>query len=224
MSKGLTFITGFGWQKALDLNSTTSFSSNANTHPQGLVDRDYGYADFHRTARLTGSFNYALPSLSKSRGLGYLVNGWQANSIITLQTGPPLTVRAGVDNAFSGINIDRVDLAGDPKLDGGRPRGEQIARWFNTAAYRDNAPGTFGTLGRNTQIGPGTANVDFSMFKSFKMPFRESHTLEFRGEFFNVFNRPNLNPPNVTRTSNLFGVITSAADPRILQSGLRYAF
>ena len=83
---------------------------------------------------------------------------------------------------------------------------------------------TFGTLGRNTERGPGTAVVDFSAFKNFPMPYAESHKLEFRFEAFNLFNRANLGNPNTTFTSTVFGRITSAGDPRILQLGLRYSF
>jgi hypothetical protein len=66
--------------------------------------------------------------------------------------------------------------------------------------------------------------VDFSTFKNFAMPFNESHKLEFRAEFFNLFNRVNLGNPNTSRSSTLFGRITTAGDPRILQFGLRYFF
>ena len=61
------------------------------------------------------------------------------------------------------------------------------------------------------------------VIKGFSMPF-EGHKLEFRAEFFNVINRVNLGNPNTTLTNALFGRITSAGDPRIIQLGLRYAF
>ena len=146
------------------------------------------------------------------------------NGIVTLQSGAPITIATGVDNSFSGIGQDRVDIVGDPRLDSGRPKADQIARWFNTAAFRENAAGTFGTLGRNTERGPGLSVVDFSAFKNFPMPYAESHKLEFRFEVFNLFNHANLGNPNTTLTSSVFGRITSAADPRILQLGLRYSF
>ena len=146
------------------------------------------------------------------------------NGIVTLQTGAPYTVSTGVDNSYSGIGQDRVDIIGDPELSGDRSRGEEIAAWFNKAAFRDNAPGTFGTLGRNTMQGPGLATFDASLFKAFRMPWLEGHRLEFRAEGFNVLNRVNLNNPNATRSSSLFGQVTGAGDPRILQLGLRYAF
>ena len=113
---------------------------------------------------------------------------------------------------------------GNPDLDNSRPRGERIAKWFNTAAFAASAPGTFGNLGRNTGRGPVPLNLDLSMFKAFLMPFAEGHRLEFRGEFFNAINRVNLGNPNTTLTNALFGRVTSAGDPRIIQLGLRYSF
>jgi hypothetical protein len=63
-----------------------------------------------------------------------------------------------------------------------------------------------------------------SLFKAFPMPFSERHRVEFRAEFFNALNRVNLGNPNANFTSTLFGRITSASDPRIIQLGLRYSF
>jgi hypothetical protein len=224
MSANLTFLAGFSWQKTMDLNSGTAFEGNGGTHPYGSIERDYGVSNFHRAARFTGSFNYQLPSPARSGFLKYVANGWQMNGIITLQSGAPLTIATGVDNSFSGIAQDRVDIIGNPDLGSDRPKAEQIARWFNTGAFRENAAGTFGTLGRNTARGPGLSVVDFSAFKNVVMPYAESHKLEFRFEVFNLFNHANLGNPNTTFSSTVFGRISSAADPRILQLGLRYSF
>jgi len=109
-------------------------------------------------------------------------------------------------------------------VSGDRSKGERIAQWFNTNAFSLNAPGTFGTAGRALLRGPGSATLDFSAFRKFTMPYLEGHSLEFRGEFFNLFNRANLNVPNSSRSSSVFGRITSAGEPRIVQLGLRYAF
>lgn len=224
MGSNLTFLAGFSWQKTMDLNSGTAFEGNGGTHPYSSIDRDYAVSAFHRAARFTGSFNYRVPSMVRSGALRYATDGWHLNGIVTLQSGAPLTIATGVDNSFSGIAQDRVDIVGDPQLESGRPKSEQIARWFNTAAFRENAAGTFGTLGRNTERGPGLSVVDFSAFKNFALPYAESHKLEFRFEVFNLFNHANLGNPNTTLTSSVFGRITSAADPRILQLGLRYSF
>ncbi len=224
LAAGLTFLAGYSWQKSLDLLSGTAFEGNGNTHPFGSLERDHAVSSFDRAGRFIASFNYALPSPAGSGALRQVFGGWQTNGIITLQTGGPMTISTGVDNSLSGIGQDRVDIIGNPALPGGRPRGEKILRWFNTDAFAQNATGTFGTLGRNTERGPGFSTVDFSAFKSVRMPFAESHSLEFRGEFFNFLNGVNLSSPNTSRTSSLFGRITGAGEPRILQFGLRYGF
>jgi hypothetical protein len=221
-SSGLTFLAGYSWQKSLDLLSNTAFEGNGNTHPYDLIDRDYGPSNFDRRGRFTGSFNYTLPGIGQG-ALNAVFGGWQTNGIITLQTGGPLTIFNGVDISYTGIGQDRVDIIGDPDMPGGRSRGERILQWFNRSAFAQPAPGTFGTIGRNTLRGPGLAAVDFSVFKSFQMPW-ESHRIEFRSEFFNLFNRANFNNPNTSRINALFGRITSAGEPRIVQLGLRYSF
>ena len=224
LAAGLTFLAGYSWQKSLDTISSSSaggsFGSDT-THPLSQLESDYGLSDFNRTSRFVSSFNYSMPS--PQGGLRHVLGGWQTNGIITLQSGGPLTIFSGIDNSLSGIGLDRADIIGNPELSGDRSRGEQILQWFNTSAFAVNAPGTYGSVGRNTLTGPGLATVDFSAFKRFQFPF-EGHSLEFRAEFFNLFNRVNLNNPTTNRSSGVFGQITSAGEPRIIQFGLRYAF
>jgi hypothetical protein len=224
LARGLTFLAGYSWQKSLDVTSSTAFEGNSNAYPFGSHAKDYGVSDYHRTGRFTGVFTYELPFASGRGPARLLFGGWQLNGVLTFQTGAPLNILTGVDNSFSGIGQDRVDIVGNPKLPGDRPRQEKIRRWFNTAAFKENAPGTFGTLGRNTERGPGLASVDLSIFKSFPMPWREVHRVEFRAEFFNALNRVNLGNPSTVFTSPIFGQITAAGDPRILQVALRYSF
>lgn len=221
---GLTFLTGFSWQKTMDLASASAFEGNLGAYPYGQILKDYGPSDFNRKARFTTSFNYQLPGPGGKGAAHYFIGGWQLNGIITMQTGGPLNITAGADNSFSGIGGDRVDVVGDWHLDSGRSHFDKVRMFFNTAAFRSNAPGTFGQLGRNALVGPGLANVDLSIFKSFPMPYKESHRVEFRAEFFNALNRVNFSNPTTSYTSAVFGQITSAGDPRILQFGLRYAF
>jgi hypothetical protein len=222
-ARGLTFLAGFSWQKSLDIASNTAFEGDLGAYPYGSIMKDYAVSDFNRKARFTGSFNYEIPG-PKTGAIRYLAADWQINGILILQTGAPLTISTGFDNSFSGINHDRVDIIGDPALSGDRGRGAQILQWFNTAAFTPNAPGTFGTLGRNTLVGPGFANMDVSVFKAISMPYSERHKVELRAEFFNALNRVNLNNPTTSYNSSIFGRITGTGDPRIIQLGLRYSF
>ena len=103
----------------------------------------------------------------------------------------------------------------------GRDRGQLIDRFFNPAAFKA-AAGLYGTAGRNILYGPGAITWDFSGFKYFRVT--ERHRVEFRAEFFNGFNRVNLNAPNATLTSPSFGRILGAGPARVVQFGLKYQF
>jgi hypothetical protein len=109
---------------------------------------------------------------------------------------------------------------------------QTIARFFNTDAYVDRvgvAPGAtppvfrYGTAGRNTVIGPGITSLDVSLNKFFR--FREHHTIEFRGEFFNLPNTPIFGQPGTTLRTATYGVISATRiDSRQIQLALKYSF
>jgi hypothetical protein len=111
-----------------------------------------------------------------------------------------------------------------------------IQEWFNTSAFVSIpltgplANGQWGNSGRNILQGPGTKNVDFSVFKNFQVA--ESKVLQVRGEFFNLFNTPQFNNPSATAPTpaasgtmlvpnitagSAFGTISSAGSPTTFQ-------
>ena len=121
------------------------------------------------------------------------------------------------------MGLDRADyIGGNPSLDSGRPHGQLIAQYFNTAAFAPNAIGTFGNSGKNILRGPRFFGADLGLLKTNKITDRVSS--QFRAEFFNVFNNVNFNLPNANVSSASFGQITSAGDPRILQLALKLQF
>ena len=90
-------------------------------------------------------------------------------------------------------------------------------------AFALNAPGTFGTAPRNLLRNPAFFNLDLTLQKAF--PIVELRRLQLRADFFNLFNNVHLNPPGSNLSStNTFGKITSAGDPRIIQLALRFEF
>ena len=221
-----TVTTSYTFGKAKDYQSNIiSHGQSSFTNP---FDRSYDYAlaDFDRTHRFVGSFLYQLPYLKdSSTPLRLVAGGWQLNSIVTLESGVPFTVITGADTSLDGVGADRPNLIGTPELDTGRPRGEQVAKYFNTAAFQTGTPGTYGTAGRNLLRGPGNATVDFSALKNFDMPgFGEDAYLQLRVEAFNLFNRANFGNPVNNILAATFGRITTAGEPRILQFGIRYVF
>jgi hypothetical protein len=128
---------------------------------------------------------------------------------------------SGEDRSRTGIGNDSADLVSKPGYTSGS-RGQRVAQWFPTSSFVPAALGTFGNAGRNILIGPGNFNVDFSVLKN--IPVTEHRRLQYRAEFFNLFNHALLGNPGTTLGSPSFGRITSAGDPRILQMALKLYF
>jgi len=219
LSRGVTLLANYTWSKMIDDSSADGNS------PANPFDRrnQRGPSNFDITHRVVGSFIWQLPQLKGQAAIVRQVLGnWETNGLVTLESGPAFTVTSGKDNSGSGINSDRADLIGDPYLTLDRPRGDVIARYFNTAAFTQNAAGTFGTAGRGILRGPGNASVDFGLIKAIRL--NEQHRVQFRAEVFNLFNRVNLSNPNANQSANNFGKITGAGAPRVIQLALKYAF
>src|SRR5262249_19137446 len=151
-----------------------------------------------------------------------LIGGWNLNAIASMNTGQPFTVTSGGDNALTGAGSQRADLVGDPYFLGGRNHRGMIAQYFNPPAFFAHPLWTDGMLGRNTFIGPAYANLDLGVVKDFAP--QERFKAQLRFEMFNSLNHANFALPAGSRTSGTFLQITSAADPRILQLALRFAF
>lgn len=221
MSRGLSLIAGFRLAKSIDQSSESVFWTGNYSTSNPFADRGLSSYDIHR--QLVGSFVWQIPS---PRGLGVLgrhaLAGWSLSGIVLVRDGFPFTVFSGIDNNFNGLSGDRADQVADWRLPADRPKGEWLLRYFNPAAFTLNAVGTNGNTGRNALRAPGFANFDVSLAKAFTL--RESHRIDFRAEFFNLPNRANFGAPAATVTSTIFGRITSAFDPRILQFALKYSF
>lgn len=150
------------------------------------------------------------------------LGGWSLGGIVTLTAGRPFNINVNGDPANSG-QVDRPDLVGDPNA---VPGGRSVGEFFNTAAFQANKPFTYGNLGRNALIGPAFANVDSSLtkqatlFKVAEQPF----DLQFRWEFFNIFNHPDFGFPGNTLGTPTFGQLTSASPGRKMQAGVKLIF
>jgi len=154
------------------------------------------------------------------------LNGWEVNSIVTWQSGFPFTVASGIDNSLTGVGSDRADFigSGSAQLSDSRPLGEAILHWFDSSKFTKNAIGTFGNSGRNILRGPRFFNTDFGLVKGTSI--HERMRLQFRAEFFNLFNNVNFMLPNANMSSAQVGQITSviADSERIVRFGLELSF
>ncbi len=173
------------------------------------------------------SYDYRLPfDLLWGGSNSRLTAGWRIVGVTHITSGLPVTLSESDDRsllgAVNGGTSSSVDL---PQYIGGKlnfqnPRSG--LSYFNTSAFTIEPLGQIGSASRRSFYGPGLANTDLSLIKDTRIT--ERVTAEFRAEFFNVFNHANFYNPNGTVNSSLFGVITTARDPRIGQLALKINF
>jgi hypothetical protein len=146
-----------------------------------------------------------------------LLGGWRLGGIISKRSGLWFTPTTGTDASLTGVGADRPNVVGDPKLSN-----PTLATWVNKAAFKANAPGTYGNAGIYSLLGPGALTFDAMLARA--LGIREGQRLEVRVEAFNVLNHPTYASPSGNLASANFGRILSAADPRIWQFALKYIF
>jgi outer membrane receptor protein involved in Fe transport len=217
-SRGFTLLANYTFAKSLDNGSLEDGAGWQN--PLDLRP-EKGRSDFDVPQRFVASFLWEIPS-PQGRAYRWVLGGWQTNGILTAQSGGSFTVTSGSDRALTGTGTQRPNLVGNFQLDSGRSRSEQIQRFFDSAAFAVPPLGSFGNAGRNLVTGPGSYNLDLSLFKSF--PVREKMRLQFRTEFFNALNHANLSNPVASLSSPSVGRILSTSAPRILQFGLKLVY
>jgi len=230
-SSGFTYLFGYTWSRSIDTASAIRNHGGDTLFPQNSYNQaaERGLSSFQTEHRSVTSVLYELP-FGKGRKLmngnalldGFL-GGWQLGSILMLQTGFPITVTTGGrDQSNTGAGFDRPNYVAGQVVD--LPRGQQDPeRFFNTSAFVNQAFGTFGNVGRNTLIGPGLIQWDFSVHKDFRIV--ENHSLQFRFEAFNFPNHPNWASPDTGTTSVNFGKIRGTrTNMRELQFALKYLF
>jgi hypothetical protein len=149
-----------------------------------------------------------------------VAGGWRIACIGRAQSGSPIAVTQATNlNAFAGFGIQRPNRLNNPVLPGAQ---RSVARWFDTAAFRQTPQFAIGNASRNPVVGPGYKTLDAMIGKSFRVT--ESTRLEFRAESFNTTNTPPLGNPNGSFGNAAFGTITTALDPRVYEFVLKLQF
>jgi hypothetical protein len=206
-ARGPSFLAAYTYSHSIDENSQFGDVIDFRN-----IRLDRGNADTDVRHRMVASWNYELP-FRGSGPLKYLVEGWQINGILSLYDGLPFSVNSSTNtlNIGKGTRADRL-------REGSLPKSERtLQRWFDTQAFTAPALRQFGNSGRNILQGPGTKQLDFSAFKELYFTEGRARRLEFRSEFFNLTNTPQLNNPNATFGIPGFGTISSAGSPLTLQ-------
>ncbi len=225
LARGVAFNVSYTLSRSKDDASSpgpTEAEANVPQNVGNIFDEtgEWALSSFDHRHQFIASGVYQLPFFREAGGLrGGLLGGWRVNAILIAQSGAPFTVNLGTDRANVGAGpAQRPDQVGDPNLPGGQ---RTPGRWFDTAAFALPAAFSFGSAPRNSVIGPGYANVDFALAKTWAVGRSQ---LEFRWEIFNLANRANFDLPNRVFGNANFGRIFSAKNPREMQLGLRLAF
>jgi hypothetical protein len=251
LSAGLQLQFAYAYSKAID---TASGLGDSEGFPQAQGTSYYwdkhmtrGRASFDIRNNSVTNITYDLPRMDLSGIAGVLANGWQVSGIVTLADGAAFQLedegnsgqrremqRRGIEglrpNLIPGGNNSPVlggpDLYYDPtQFVSSTCIGDRVCR----AGDPDYRVGFFGNLGRNTLTGPGVATVDFSLLKNVSLT--ETKRLQFRAEFFNLFNHANFALPDFTpfsssgsRDSQAGRIVSTNTSARQIQFALKFIF
>jgi hypothetical protein len=225
-SKGLSLLGAYTYSKSIDTTSgPLSNFRNAN-FPQNSYDvaAEKAVSDFDFPHRLSLAYLWDMPfgaNVAKfdNNRVNYLIQGWEVGSVLTVESGPPFTpIVTGNISGADEINNATVQ-AGVP-ADTDRPNvvsrdfypsQQTTQQWVLSSAFSAPSAFTFGNAGRNILRGPGLGSCDFSLLRNFRLG--ESSKVQFRGEIFNIFNRPNFDIPQRTLNAPSFGQIFNTVQP-----------
>jgi len=210
-------------------DSSTRFYTSMGLAPWWDWSRARGLSAFDRPQRLSVMFSQDLPKPFKSGPGKWVLNNWSFSGLAIIQSGTPLTVT----NATSGQGLGGSATSSTAALFSNVVSGVQLINsgsvnsklnnYIDKAAWSKAPSGTVGNSGVGMFRGPGQADLDFSIFKSF--PIRERKKVEFRTEIFNILNHPNFSNPSTSMDSASFGQISgTTVNGRIIQFALKLAF
>ncbi len=237
---GIYMLLGYTYSRTFDSGLPDGLGSNsgATYWPlPGSNKADWGVSGLNLNNQFTVSVLYDLP-FGKGKAFGgdwsgpvnAVLGGWSVNVIERAESGFPIFVydsfnQTGVNFLDNFASWNRPDQICDPKSS--HPT---VTKWFNTQCFVAPPPGQLGTASRTPVYGPRFVNTDFSAVKRIRL--NETMNMDFRAEFFNLFNHPQFNDPGSSSTPGAdlaspgtFGVISSTVNnPRVIQFALKFTF
>jgi hypothetical protein len=256
MSHGLTFQAAYTYSRAFTTQgyNTGIPPGPGSTNIGNPTAPQYGLNAQYRPERLVINYSYEIPSGGAKGVLGVLARGWSLSGVTTIQGGQPLSIVDSRGGAIYGLSGATALLASTAQIAPGMTYADLVTPggiesrlggasgglgYINTAALTtipviggNGTPGTGGTGWGNTGVGilygPGQFDFDATLAKTTRVGgIHENSTLQFRAEFFNLFNHPQFAIPvglNFGAPGN-FGQITSTSvNPRLIQLALKYVF
>jgi hypothetical protein len=227
-SRGFNLLATYTWSKSLDNvdAGTAPFGDEGNSYSDYYNRRpDWGPSTIDIRHRVTLSSVYQLP-FGRGRRLlrngwgGTMAGGWSIGAVFTAQSGGPVTVatQQNTTNAFSAGAL-RANVLRDPNLPAGQ---RTLARWFDTGAFEQPVPYTFGNQGVGLIRADGQINLNLTVSRNFRVTERVK--LQFRAEGFNVANHPDFRTPDRVFEGPGFGIVSAARPARQMQLGMRLEY
>jgi Carboxypeptidase regulatory-like domain/TonB dependent receptor-like, beta-barrel len=244
-SKGLTLNASYTFSKVIGICCDDLSDGNPRIQDPNYFGLNRALMPYDRTHNFTSSVMYELPLgkgkpwLNRGGMASAIAGGWQINALFTRYSGSPFDVTASGTSLNASGNTQRADLV-KPHVEivGGTGPGQS---YFDPLAFAQVTAARFGTAGYSILRGPGTTNLDFSLFRDFHITERVK--AQFRGEAFNLSNTPHFanpaanvsnlqtNPDGSVRNLGGYTVITSTTgtgregvDERVFRFGLRISF
>ncbi len=232
---GLAGFATYTWGKSIDDASDGIDFTSGVAFPQDSTNiaAERGPSTFDTRHRFTAAFNYRIPTWTSAAKR--LTSGWEVNWIVTAQSGRPINIVTSNDTSNRFYFNQRPNIV--PGVNPILPNWSPSIGYLNADAFSQPADGTFGNVGRDSVFGPRYWNADFSLNKQTQITERIG--LQFRAEFFNIFNHPNFALPSGTvdaQAGGRAGFFTQTPDvaqgnpglggggPRVIQLGLKLAF
>ncbi|MGD0790256.1 MAG: carboxypeptidase regulatory-like domain-containing protein [Terriglobales bacterium] len=236
---GLYALLSYTWSRTFDsgMADGDGTTPGATYWPlPGTQRTDWGLSQLNLDDQFTASVLYDLP-FGKGKRFGgdwsavpnAIMGGWHVNVIEKAISGFPLFVvdsnnQSGVNFEWNGTPLNRPNQICNPKLS--HPT---LNEWFNTSCFVEAPAGELGDASRAPISGPRFVNTDFSAFKNF--PIHEGYALQFRAEFFNLFNHPQFGltgsgiyMQDISSPATFGRVNETVNNPRVVQFALRLDF
>jgi hypothetical protein len=221
MTSSLAFLAHYTFSKFIDdVEAANEFGTTGSYMDAYNRRLDKGLSGSDVPHRLVLELLYEVPQFARNRTIGNILSGWRLGVFETAESGPTFTVitAANTTNAFPAGSL-RPNLLRTAALPGDQ---REIGRWFDTSAFANPAPLTFGNSPRSGLRGAPVVTTDASIEKSFSIT--ERWKFDVRGEFYNLLNHAIFNIPGFTLGTPDFGMVSSARSPRTAQISMRLSF
>ncbi len=230
LKSDLQYQVGYTYSHTNDAGSQGNSAGDLGniSNPYAGWKYDFGPSPYDHHQIFFTNFVYDIPLFknSDSKALKTGLGGWEISGIVSAETGAPINL------GMTGQNVASVvpNSSNRPNRSGSGSDPHTVTQWFDTSVYSGPAAGTWGNTPRSSVWGPGRHNWNLSLFKNFWFSQERGSNLQFRAEFFNVWNHTQFRADGVQGGisnnfgSSNFGHITSAYDPRTIQLALKLSF